>query len=512
MLVERNRQTLANDSIELAGQSLVRWQREARTALVAQACTYTAQYRSPAWPSDVGSIAPILLAGHQPDLFHPGVWLKNFALSALAERLGAVAINLVVDNDLSRGHSVRLPIVRDGSLLSEPMAVDRAGEGVPFEQATIRDRSCFESFGRRASAAIGQLVRHPLLESLWPLAIEASHRTSNLGIALAQARHRLEDSIGLKTLELPLSALCGSRPFVALALSIGGELPRFHEAYNGALTDYRAARRIRSAAHPVPALEDREGWLEAPFWVYSDQSPRRRPVWVRSCGSGIEWSDLQSLRWCVPSPSDSPRAVDEMIDGLQQQSIKLRPRALVTTIFARLMLCDLFVHGIGGGTYDQLTDQIITRYFGIVPPEFMVVSGTALLPGAGDPRVPMQTVLHLERQQRELRFAPDRLLMRSPLPQSLLHAKAQLLAEIPPRGQKLDWHQQLAAINDELTSRLAGVDQQLTDELRVAREQLRQSQILASREHPFCIYPADGLVPILQRLANVDARGASSDR
>ena len=31
----------------------------------------------------------IFLAGHQPELFHPGVWFKNFALGALARRHGA---------------------------------------------------------------------------------------------------------------------------------------------------------------------------------------------------------------------------------------------------------------------------------------------------------------------------------------------------------------------------------------------------------------------------------------
>ena len=41
----------------------------------------------------------LLLAGHQPELFHPGVWVKNFALNGLARRHGATPLNLVVDND-----------------------------------------------------------------------------------------------------------------------------------------------------------------------------------------------------------------------------------------------------------------------------------------------------------------------------------------------------------------------------------------------------------------------------
>ena len=41
----------------------------------------------------------IFLAGHQPELFHPGVWFKNFALGDLARRYQATAVNLVIDSD-----------------------------------------------------------------------------------------------------------------------------------------------------------------------------------------------------------------------------------------------------------------------------------------------------------------------------------------------------------------------------------------------------------------------------
>jgi hypothetical protein len=45
-------------------------------------------YSSSAW----------LVGGHQPELFHPGVWVKNFVLGSLARRHGATPLNLVVDS------------------------------------------------------------------------------------------------------------------------------------------------------------------------------------------------------------------------------------------------------------------------------------------------------------------------------------------------------------------------------------------------------------------------------
>ena len=52
---------------------------------------------------------PIFLAGHQPELFHPGVWLKNFALGALARQHGATAINLLIDSETVKHTGVRTP-------------------------------------------------------------------------------------------------------------------------------------------------------------------------------------------------------------------------------------------------------------------------------------------------------------------------------------------------------------------------------------------------------------------
>ena len=48
----------------------------------------------------------------------------------------------------------------------------------------------------------------------------------------------------------------------------------------------------------------------------------------------------------------------------------LRPRALTLTLFARLCLGDFFIHGIGGGKYDEVTDAIIRDYFGVEPPAY----------------------------------------------------------------------------------------------------------------------------------------------
>jgi hypothetical protein len=41
----------------------------------------------------------IVVTGHQPELYHPGIWIKDFLLQRLADEIGAAAIDLVVDSD-----------------------------------------------------------------------------------------------------------------------------------------------------------------------------------------------------------------------------------------------------------------------------------------------------------------------------------------------------------------------------------------------------------------------------
>src|SRR6185503_13399807 len=70
-------------------------------------------------------------------------------------------------------------------------------------------------------------------------------------------------------------------------------------------------------------------------------------------------------------------------------------------MFFRLMLADQFVHGIGGGRYDQVTDDVISRFFEIDPPRFAVTTATLYFPAAvGQRRVNLRPLLQEGRRIR----------------------------------------------------------------------------------------------------------------
>jgi len=99
---------------------------------------------------------------------------------------------------------------------------------------------------------------------------------------------------------------------------------------------------------------------------------------------------------------------DWLVDQNQQiqatgKGIFVRPRALITTMFARLLASDLFVHGIGGAKYDQLTDQIIVDFFGVDPPRYVTATGTWRLP-TGFPEIHRSDITTRKEALRNIRF------------------------------------------------------------------------------------------------------------
>src|SRR5689334_18196329 len=103
--VARNRQHLSYVQYDVQGRSLADLSRSARQSLAAKAVAYTNQYREvpERWKNaSAFEGAPFVLSGHQPELFHPGVWYKNFVLGALAKRLDGVGVHLLIDSDTCR--------------------------------------------------------------------------------------------------------------------------------------------------------------------------------------------------------------------------------------------------------------------------------------------------------------------------------------------------------------------------------------------------------------------------
>ncbi len=511
LLAAENVRLRSLSEYDVQGRSLAALSSAARQEMLAAARSWTSAYREVNLPS-IDPQGLIFVAGHQPELFHPGVWFKNFALGMLARTHGAAAVNLVIDSDAIKSNTLLVP----GGSLADPrreaIPFDRADSKLPFEERRILDRAAFSDFGRRIAQRIAPLVGNPLIERFWPMVIDRSNRVDRLGYCLAQARHQLEGEWGLQTLEIPQSWVCRSEPFQWFVAHLLGNLERFRECYNRAVQEYRQANGIRNAAHPVPDLATDGAWMEAPLWVWTDDQPHRRRVFARREGGNVIIADRagQELRLPLKPDGDAGDAVGMLMDW-NRRGVKIRSRALVTTLWARLVLSDLFLHGIGGGKYDQVTDRLIETFFDRQPPGIMVVSATLHLP-VQRPNAKAGEIQGIRNELRELTYHPEKFLRSNGLIDSeirpsngnsaatLMAAKEKWIYTTPtPENARTRWAS-LSRINRELQPLVADRRNQLLEAQSQTWQALRCDKVLGSREYGFCLYPEEYLREFLDAL------------
>lgn len=514
-LARRNSAGLATGLADVQGRKLTALREWTRREVYRAAREYTtgllegARAEEVGLPPETAAIGEslIFVGGHQPTLFHPGVWVKNFVVSQMATQSEAVGLNLVVDTDNLSSLAIRVPTGPNESPRAASVAFDEARPRQPWEEARLVNRGLFRAFPERVQEALGERRFVPILPEFWPGAVHFSERTDSLAETLTAARSVWERKWGGANLELPVSRMCSLEPFLWFAAHMLAHLPRLHAIYNEVLREYRAVNHVRSRSHPVPDLREVDGWLEAPFRVWRAGEHIRKRVFARQFPGEVRLSDGDEVFASLPLDEhrDACCAVKEL-QKLTERGIRFRTRALTTTMFARVFFADLFVHGIGGAKYDQMTDRIVARFFGLPAPEFLTISGTLQLPGTKLPVDP-EDERRLMRQLRELDFNSDRHLAVDATHEArtLCEEKRLLIARqqearrsgghgvVRGAGSGYDRFRRFQEINRALAGFTLSERRRIEEELERTRRQLAARGVLDDREYAFCLYPADKL-------------------
>jgi len=496
LAVNRRRLRTHADNRTLLGRPWTDLRRQARRDAVAAARQYlgenlTADSRQP-------TADTLLLAGHQPELFHPGVWVKNFALYGLARAHSATALNLVVDNDTVKTTALRIPVLPqgpEGRAYARSILFDRWTGEVPFEEKTIADRELFAGFAERAGVLLRDWPYEPLLPSFWVEVLRQSERSPLLGECFAAARRTFEQSWGCHNLEVPLSTLCRTEPFAWFACELLAYLPEFHALYNRVVGEYRRRHGIRDRNRPVPDLAAEGDWLEAPFWGWRAGGGKRGRLFARLRDDRLELRAGDEAWPTLPRPEEGrAEAAVTAWCQLEARGFKVRSRALTTTLYARLFLADLFIHGIGGGKYDELTDELIHHYYECEPPIYLVLSATRWLPlprAAGS----QEDRRRLLRTVRDVHYNPQRHLDEAAIENDFAELAARKREWIARRAatvrERRDRFRMLRSLTDELRRPLLPREEQLRQELAQCERQLRANAVLQRRDYSFCLFPAD---------------------
>ncbi|MDX9910589.1 MAG: hypothetical protein RBS39_02020 [Phycisphaerales bacterium] len=265
---------------------------------------------------------PIVMSGHQAQLWHPGILAKLFAAQSLARRTGAAIAWLVVDHDHSRPFQTRLPARDEHARLRNldwPLDGERgAHPSVPLEARAItphdptlpRGWSLDGPFGARADELVASMSRH---SSAPNAAVQVTRATLDL----------LDDVLGVPAPIVVYDSDLARTDLFAEIIERARTRPQaMHSIYNDVVARFpqaelRALRTDPDLGHELP-------------------------LWKRVAGHGttaLFESDLDDL---------PPEA--------------MLPRALLTTGMMRLAGCDLFIHGTGGRLYEPVNDAWLPRW------------------------------------------------------------------------------------------------------------------------------------------------------
>lgn len=299
---------------------------------------------------------PIVMAGHQPIIYHFGLLRKNLSLQQIADDSQASAVNLVIDlDDASAGFfkypgrfgdspQLHLAVLSEGSTFTGRQTIipksaqlvlwDQVTDGLKLSGVKIdweifdKVRSLYISYAGHNAAAVNSIVRS-LFEP----------KRNYLEILLS-------DLVRLPASQSILSSWCNQ----------GEKLSR---EYNSTLESHRNLNKIKSNVNPFPNLTNNSGKAELPLWIVDFKASRRLTIW--SSGSSLFLSSDGKVF--------EPFSLDDL-----NADLFLSPRGALLSLFYRAYCSDLFIHGLGGRTYDTFTDRLAINFLGDAPPRFVAVS------------------------------------------------------------------------------------------------------------------------------------------
>ncbi|MCG3131685.1 MAG: hypothetical protein FLDDKLPJ_02490 [Phycisphaerae bacterium] len=448
---------------------------------------------------------PLIVVGHQPEFMHAGVFVKNIAAASFASACGGSALNLVVDNDVPRSPNLRVPVFNEPSvdLVEIPALPVRAG--IPYEHLGGVASDALARVADRTRDLLADAWASSLMPVFFSGATDPGADADWVG-ALSAGRRNVERKLGIGLRDLRVRDL----PWHDFVGEVLRRRDEFAGVHNVALADYRRTQGVRGGNRPIPDLTRRGDLIEVPFWLTRPGATRQR-CFARERDNRIELVAEDDARVDVPLTALSPPC-DALPRVFADAGWAIRPRALTLTMWARVFLADVFIHGIGGAKYDRITDQIIRRFFGVAPPAYLCVSATLRLPISGPPRPtsglntpvshpPVPTV-------RELRFNPQRHIHPDAQTSPLLQARAAAIADaVRLRFDRPRDARARRAVFDHIrraSEALLALRPDIVAAARAAEassaESARTRDILTDREYFFALHPRSRIEALVRRI------------
>ncbi|MBI5678036.1 MAG: hypothetical protein HZC52_06010 [Planctomycetes bacterium] len=447
---------------------------------------------------------PIIQTGHEPILYHPGIWIKNHLVQYLVNKLDGIGVNMIVNNDACNMGFMYVPILSEKSASVGKVTLVRNKDHVAYEEIVFDDFGIILQLKEEVINLLSRNILHEdvktTIEDMQDMFGQFINRigeyyqqgcTDMVGL-LTAARRSLEEDFGIENLEAPVSWMCDTDGFYHFLLHILYEAERFVKIYNEKLAEYRRIHKIRSKANPLPDLKILRDSTEIPFWVWKAEGQRAK-CYVMNEGDDIKITDGAEVLVTLKKGDDVINNITRL-KTLLEIGIKIRPRAITTTMFSRLFFSDVFIHGIGGAKYDTITDEIIKEFFGIDPPGFVTISATLYLPlDAYD--LDERVLYDIQRNIDDMSYNPERyapqktrnepeFMNRVKEKQGLLKMMA-----VGNADEKGRYFRQIKELNKLMLTQINAELKKKQMEANIVRDKLAYNEVVKFREFPVCLYP-----------------------
>ena len=429
--------------------------------------------------------APLIATGHQPTLWHPGILAKYLAADAVAKRVGAGVINVVVEHNPIGPLSIDVPMQQGERLSVRHILLDDRAEALTLPPNRLNpldfDRVIDHISDAAATASdevIEEGVRPPL--GLLSKAYYASgaYASSEAHTSLASQTSDILNRLMRRYLSDPMPALPTSE------LVTNGFIDRLLADPLGSVRCYNRAALAYPEAGIRPLYAGRDV-VEVPLWA--QDATTCTPVYI----------DIGDSRRAFLFTTQHNRHLDLTATNAVKY---LRPRAITLSAIMRSEHCDLFIHGKGGCVYDQVTERWWRDWTGEDLAPKAVVSADVYLP------FDVPTAIRQQRDralwfEHHLPFNVDRFeAARDEAEAELQREKRQLLDRMNDdrdKRRRARAFKRIHAINAELRDR----HRARLDEAHAQAERTRQGvanhAIAMRRDWCFALYPED----VLQGLA-----------
>ncbi len=512
--VARNRELFKQN------ESLVARRKKARLETLKIARRYTASIYPEQTSCFEGSEGEpfFFLTGHQPELFHPGVWVKNVLIDELAKQNNGISLNVIIDSDAVKSHSIKIPVQQKGRFVQKRKVIDNWPPGVPWEELQMVDSKLFESFADRIAEQEMMPSEKCVTKKFWQNTVSEVKKSGSVVNGLVTGRVHLERSLGINNYEVPISWLANSESYRDFLAELILNANQLLEIYNGILAEYRKRHHIKSAMQPVPDLLQQNEWIELPIWVWNNKTKHRRSLFVKTEAGNILLSDrvgweslIENRTGAESEKTDCFQLISSHLHRLQKQGTRFRTKALMTTAYLRLFVADWFIHGIGGAKYDEITDSIIADFWNIPAPQFQVATGTLWMPMDNRPSKPIVSSAQLKQQLRYAKENPEILLPETNvnMVRELLELKKELISQdeqerlersthenwLPQRGQSYYRYAEFKRIREALLglelvkNKLKELERKIEQTIQIEND----LQTTNGREYPICCYPLKAL-------------------